>query len=288
MQYNESYDVMLDFGAKQSSATQPQFVSIDEPTKKQAISSLQVQISPPKYSPLPLQSQLVSLDKPTKKQAVSPPQVKISPPKYSSLPLQHRISNIRKPNVPSRAARRCVFWSLLVTFLSFAALFCCAVILTAIIVGVLCATNVICLPTYYYYCPQGYDITIPTFNIPTTDNTANDWDIFSDRQFRMRYFFNSHFTIGYCGSDTTSSSTSYFCEVRQTNNNLQSYCVNSCTVSSTTDCNTPTISSTPLTNAVPFYTYVITDDQTNAARKIFSSGFTYVSCPANNYWDVSL
>ena len=231
------------------------------------------------------QPQISLIDKPTKKQSVTPSQNIIAPPKYSFLPAQQRMI---QPNLPNQSVGRRACRPLLATLIPISALFCLAIIFTAIIVGVLCATNVICLPTYYYYCPQGYDIQKPTVNAPATDTAGADWSTYNSEIYEMRQYFNNRFTIGYCGSDTTSSSTSYYCEGRTTNNNFQSYCVNSCTTASAVDCNKPTISSSPLANAVPYYTVQLTNGQTNAARKILSSGFTYVSCPVNYYWDVRL
>ena len=240
---------------------------------------------------------LVIRDKPTKKQSTSPVQARIekrpSPLYWQTQPKS--ITTIVQPSRPYRAvslgavsARSKVCW---ITVLVTLCLLCAGLMLTGLIIGILCGTGVICsntsTTTYYFYCPEGIEIYAP-LNVPITDSNYTDWLIFSSNRNNFLTFFNDFYKIRLCGTDT-SASQKYFCRVRQTtaNNYFESYCVKSCTVNSFTDCNTPTITRSPILSAVPYYTYVANHSQADIPRRVFASGFEYVSCPTTSYWDVS-
>ena len=161
----------------------------------------------------------------------------------------------------------------------------------ALLIGVLYATGVIQVQkatTFYYYCPSGYNIYFPTFNVPASKSTGSDWSNFRSFTDYFQLFTYPYFTIALCGTDT-SSSNKYVCKVRFTTNsiNFESYCASSCQANSFVDCNTATITTVPLVNAVPTFDLTVPDGTTNLPKRLFaSSNFKYVECPSTSFQKV--
>ena len=206
--------------------------------------------------------------------------------KKETLPRYSRVTTVVQPKIPSKS----ILSPWIIVLSTLGSLFFAAIIITAIILAILGATGVLSpkqSTTYYFYCPEGTNIYYP-MSVPTTDDTQNDWNTFSGNRWNSITLFSSQFKIRLCATDTSASNKS-FCKVRfLTTNYYDSYCSTSCVANSITDCNTPTITSSPLESAVPFYTVTLSHGQTTNTRTVFaSSTFKYVSCPTTSYWDVS-
>ena len=213
-------------------------------------------------------------------------------PRYSQVTTvvqPKKLYRVYAPGAVSTASQaNCSPW--FIVLITLGGLFFAAIIIAATILGILGAAGVLSpksSTTYYFYCPEGTNIYYP-MSVPTSDDDVTDWQTMSNNRWNSLLYFNAWFKIKLCGTDT-SASNKYYCKLRLvTTNYYDSYCSTSCVSNSFTDCNTPTITSSPLESAVPFYTVTLTHGQTTNARAVFaSSSFKYVSCPTTSNWDVS-